>query len=170
MALVVICSPLRAATPDEVEKNKAYAREALRNSLLRGEAPFASHLLYTQVLSDEIPEERAAAITAAHQVIMRAERLAVYIDRGVTDGMKDEIRIASVSGVRIVFRTMRHPTADMPISTHVQGVSLAEVFDFAEEIIEGAEPCSTECATETSADAGQAGSSGNATIIPLHRS
>ena len=30
-----------------VEENVAYARAAVRDSLLRGEAPIASHLLYT---------------------------------------------------------------------------------------------------------------------------
>ena len=31
-----------------VEENVAYARAAVRDSLLRGELPIASHLLYTQ--------------------------------------------------------------------------------------------------------------------------
>ena len=44
----------------DVERNERYARACIRDCLLRGEAPFASHLLYTQagVLDDTIKEER----------------------------------------------------------------------------------------------------------------
>ena len=42
----------------DVEKNLEYARRCLSDSLGREEAAFASHLLYTQVLNDEIQDER----------------------------------------------------------------------------------------------------------------
>lgn len=45
---VVIESPLKG----DYERNTAYARLALRDSLKRGEIPFASHLLYPQTLDD----------------------------------------------------------------------------------------------------------------------
>jgi hypothetical protein len=50
----------------DVEANMRYARAAMRDSLMRGEAPFASHLLYTQegVLLDSVPEERTLGIEA----------------------------------------------------------------------------------------------------------
>jgi len=62
MKRVIVESPYKGDIPTNV----AYAREALRDSLMRGEAPLASHLLYTQegVLRDEIPEERALGIEA----------------------------------------------------------------------------------------------------------
>lgn len=60
MRLVIIESPYAG----NVELNTAYARACLRDSLARGEAPIASHLLYTQVLDDTKPEERAQAIAA----------------------------------------------------------------------------------------------------------
>ena len=42
-----------------VEENVAYARAAVRDSLLRGESPIASHLLYTQpgILKDSVSDE-----------------------------------------------------------------------------------------------------------------
>jgi len=44
----------------EEYKNIRYLRACMRDCLLKGEAPFASHGLYTQegVLDDTIPEER----------------------------------------------------------------------------------------------------------------
>jgi hypothetical protein len=44
MKLVIIESPYAG----EVEANVAYARACMRDSLGHGEAPIASHLLYTQ--------------------------------------------------------------------------------------------------------------------------
>ena len=44
----------------DVEKNIKYARLCMKDSLDRGEYPFASHLLYTQenILNDNDPVER----------------------------------------------------------------------------------------------------------------
>jgi hypothetical protein len=44
MKRVILESPFAG----DVERNLRYARAALRDSLHRGEAPLASHLLYTQ--------------------------------------------------------------------------------------------------------------------------
>lgn len=65
MELVIIESPY-AGTRDDIESNVEYARAAMHDCLTRGEAPYASHLLYTQpgVLRDEVPEERRLGIEA----------------------------------------------------------------------------------------------------------
>src|SRR4249920_519320 len=64
--LVVIESPLNADTRDGIEQNKAYAKKAMLDSLSRGEAPYASHLLYDQpgILDDLNPDERHRGILA----------------------------------------------------------------------------------------------------------
>ena len=48
-------SPFGAPTRENIITNVAYALLAMRDSLGRGEAPFASHLLYTQMLDDQNP-------------------------------------------------------------------------------------------------------------------
>jgi hypothetical protein len=50
----------------DVEKNVKYARACIRDNLVRGEAPIASHLLFTQldILDDAILEERQLGINA----------------------------------------------------------------------------------------------------------
>ena len=48
----VIESPFSAPTIDELVRNIQYAMLAVRDSLSRGEAPYASHLFYTQMLDD----------------------------------------------------------------------------------------------------------------------
>lgn len=87
--IVIIESPYAG----DVELNVAYARACVRDSLQRGEAPFASHLLYTQpgVLRDEVPEERELGITSGFEFRRIADIIAVYHDLGISSGMRRAI-------------------------------------------------------------------------------
>jgi len=71
------------------ERNLCYARACLKDCFQRNEAPFASHLLYTQegILEDDIPEERRIGIEAGLLWGKEAEKTVVYIDLGITSGM-----------------------------------------------------------------------------------
>lgn len=84
MKRVIIESPYAG----NVEANLDYARVCLYDSLSRGEAPIASHLLYTQVLDDKILAERARGIDAGLAWAPVADFIAVYTDRGITPGMQ----------------------------------------------------------------------------------
>ena len=66
----------------ELELNLKYGRACLRDCLLRGEAPFASHLIYTQegVLDDKDRAERELGIEAGLAWGSKAEITAVYVD------------------------------------------------------------------------------------------
>ncbi len=115
MRRVVLESPYSGETPEAIAANVAYARRCLADSLARGEAPIASHLLHTQpgVLRDEIPEERARGIAAGHAWIEQAHALVVYMDRGVSRGMEAAIRLAGLYGVQIERRRLeRSPIPD----------------------------------------------------------
>lgn len=73
----------------DVERNVTYARRAMADCLQRGEAPFASHLLYTQpgVLDDNVPEERRLGIEAGYAWARGADAVAFYLDYGWSPGM-----------------------------------------------------------------------------------
>lgn len=60
MVKVILESPYAG----DIERNIEYARLCMKDSLMRGESPIVSHLLYTQVLNDKIPEERNMGIEA----------------------------------------------------------------------------------------------------------
>lgn len=107
--LVIIESPYAADTPAGVEANLAYARAAVADSLARGEAPFASHLLYPLVLEDTDPQQRAQGIAAGLDVAARADLTAVYTDRGITPGMHQGIRHAERHGRPTQKRTIGDP-------------------------------------------------------------
>ena len=80
MRKVIIESPFAG----DVEANIEYARRCVRDSVLRGEAPIASHLLLTQpgILNDDIPEERQLGIDAGLAWREVADASIVYTDRG----------------------------------------------------------------------------------------
>jgi hypothetical protein len=95
----------RASWP-EVEENVTYARRCIADSLARGEAPFASHLLYPQVLVDALPRERKQGMEAGFVWGEKADLCAVYMDRGVTPGMKEGIDRALGRGLVIDYRAI----------------------------------------------------------------
>jgi len=99
---VIIESPYSG----DIERNECYARRCLHDSLMRGEAPFASHLLYTQpgVLDDEIPEQRKTGMEAAWYWMAVADLVVVYNDYGITTGMKEGVEMADTLSVRVDYR------------------------------------------------------------------
>jgi hypothetical protein len=104
MRLVVVESPYAG----DIEANVRYARACLADCLKRGEAPLASHLLYTQegVLRDELPEERLLGMEAGFAWGAQAELVVVYTDRGISEGMQKGVERASAQGKPVEFRSL----------------------------------------------------------------
>jgi hypothetical protein len=104
--LVVIESPYAGATAAEIEIRVRYGRACLADSLARGEAPIASHLLYTLpgVLDDSDPAERRLGIEAGLAWLAAADASVVYADLGISLGMAEGIARAVKSGVVVEFR------------------------------------------------------------------
>lgn len=102
MKLVILESPYAG----EVLKNIQYARRCVQDSLFRGEAPIASHLLYTQdgILDDEIPSDRQLGIDAGLAWKTVAEATVVYADLGITKGMQYGIDQARKQGLEVEIR------------------------------------------------------------------
>jgi hypothetical protein len=86
MRRVIVESPYAGAT----ERNVCYARAAIADCLKRGEAPFASHLLYTQpdVLDDLDPAQRKMGIEAGYEWWDSADAVIFYVDLGWSPGMR----------------------------------------------------------------------------------
>lgn len=101
-ALVVVESPWAG---DEV-RHLAYARAALADSLARGEAPIASHVLFCGggVLNDHDPVQRKQGITAGHAWMRACTKVVVYSDLGISKGMKAGMRVARGLSVPIETR------------------------------------------------------------------
>ena len=98
--IVVLESPYAG----NFERNEKYARRCMLDSLKRGEAPFISHLLYTQVLDDTDVSQRKLGMEAGFVFIGASAYTAVYEDYGISRGMKEGIKIAKDLGHSIEYR------------------------------------------------------------------
>jgi len=106
MELVVIESPYAG----NVEENLTYLRACMAHTLALGEAPFASHAIYTQpgVLDDSDPVQRRIGIDAGFVWAKLASRRAIYVDLGISGGMIEGMRHAIGLGQEVVFRTLHN--------------------------------------------------------------
>lgn len=106
MLLVSIESPWAGQTEEQVHLHRSYAFRAFQHSLARGEAPFASHLFYTTILNDNVPEERELGLTISDQWRKAAHLIAFYVDFGISPGMQRAKELAAKYNKLHVFRTI----------------------------------------------------------------
>ena len=84
MKRVIVESPFKG----DVERNKRYLERCLRDCIMRGESPYASHKMLTDCLDDDDPEERRLGIEAGFAWKRNAERTVFYVDLGWSGGME----------------------------------------------------------------------------------
>lgn len=104
MNRVVLESPFAG----DIEKHRAYAKACVKDCLSRGEAPIASHLLFTQpgILDDDKPEERKLGVAAGHAWTCKADKVVVYEDYGISTGMQKGISRAIQAGIQVEYRVL----------------------------------------------------------------
>ena len=105
MRKVIIESPYAG----DVDRNEKYLDRCIKDSLDRGEAPFASHKMYTNALDDNIPNERLSGIVAGFAWRLDAEATVVYTDYGISLGMRFGIQAA---------KECNHPIEERTIGTN----------------------------------------------------
>lgn len=106
MRRVILETPFAAPTWWGRLRNKRFARACLRDCLRLGEAPMASHLLYTQVLDDRVAVDRTLGIEAGLAWGAVADASVVYCDRGISMGMRLGIERALQDHRLIEFRRL----------------------------------------------------------------
>jgi hypothetical protein len=91
-----------------VEKNLAFLRACMRKCLLQGEAPFASHAIYTQpgVLDDNDPEERQRGIHAGLAWADVAQKIVTYTNHGISRGMESALARHRENGKVVEMRVL----------------------------------------------------------------
>ena len=106
MIPVVLESPFSG----DVETNTRFARACMHDCLMRNEAPFASHLLYTQpgVLQDTVPRERELGINAGFIINARLDKTVVYTNLGISGGMQLGIDNAIACGRPVEYRMLEN--------------------------------------------------------------
>lgn len=121
--ITILESPYAATTREGLDANAAYLNECLRDSLRRGEHPYASHAYLTRVLDDGLPGQRARGLQAGHAVskalLQAGARQVFYIDRGVSAGMA------------LAFDELWHLATEEPVlrsAVYGREIALTEVF------------------------------------------
>lgn len=110
--LVIVESPFQG----EVDRNAGYAVRAMADCRRRGEAPFASHILYglTGVADDNDPEQRALGIEMGLAWGRAADATVCYADLGISPGMLQGISRAVAEGRPIEYRYLDAPEKNNP--------------------------------------------------------
>ena len=106
--LVVIESPYAAPTPEGIAANVEYAKACIRDSLMRNESPYASHLLFPQhgILDDSAPDERELGMLAGFAWGDVADVRVAYVDRGISNGMARAIKRSEQIGQPVEYRKL----------------------------------------------------------------
>lgn len=91
----------------------AYARAACAHSLASGESPLAPHLFNTQpgILDDTDPVERQRGFDAASHWMRVADVAPVYVDLGVSSGMRQDCGTARMHDLETPERRLASPAA-----------------------------------------------------------
>ncbi|MCE9635603.1 MAG: hypothetical protein K8T90_07855 [Planctomycetes bacterium] len=95
MKRIFVCSPYRGDVAANVEVARAACREVLR----AGDAPFAPHLLYPDLLDDDVPVERALGIDAGRRWLAMSHE--VLVVGPLSAGMREEIATAEALGIPV---------------------------------------------------------------------
>jgi len=102
MKRVTIESPYKG----NIELNTLYARAALLDSLQRGEAPLAAHLLYPQVLDEASPAGRKQGINCGLAWLLQAELVCFYVDLGMSEGMFQAQEVCTIQRIPTEIRRL----------------------------------------------------------------
>lgn len=102
MTKVFVESPYKGDT----YANRIYLRRAMMDCIGRGETPFASHLIYTQILDDDIPEERTLGISLGEPWRESSNFTVFYVDYGMSGGMIKALETCKIKGIDVKFRTI----------------------------------------------------------------
>ena len=133
MRRVILESPYAG----DVSANETYARRCVADSLRRGEAPLASHLLYTQpgILDDTVPEERTLGIDAGLVWGPHAEATVVYTDRGISPGMRYGIERARDDGRQVEYRSIEEEGDLCVCHVSKSGVTIIDITEMGDLLI-----------------------------------
>lgn len=94
-----ICSPYQG----DVEKNVKVAKWLCRHALDCGYSPFASHLLYPQILDDKLEEDREKGLSCSFAFLAVCDEVWVYHQNGISSGMRAEWEQAELWKKKITF-------------------------------------------------------------------
>jgi hypothetical protein len=104
MRLVILESPFRGKDRWQYYFFRRYAQECIRDSIERGESPYASHRIIPGALDDSVPEERDKGIRAGYAWWKHAAAIVFYVDNGMSEGMHKALQRAKTMQLVVEMR------------------------------------------------------------------
>lgn len=83
---------------------QAYLKLCMKDSMDRGEAPFASHAMYPFFLDDDDPKQRRQGLEMGHEYLQKSQAVVFYVDLGMSPGMLIALDRALAFKKRVEFR------------------------------------------------------------------
>ena len=107
---VILESPYRGKNTAGMARNIRYTKLCCREAFLRyAKVPFASHLLYPQMLDEFTVVERRLGIQGNFIWTDFCQSVVVYIDLGMSPGMQLAVDNATAKKKEIIFRNLYKP-------------------------------------------------------------
>lgn len=101
MKRVYICSPY--ASQGDKNQNVTNAVAYCQMAIQKGFIPIAPHVFYTQMLNDDIEEERAAGLAIGIELLKDCDEIWVF--GPVKGGMIAEVQMAKELGLKVFYTT-----------------------------------------------------------------
>ena len=87
-----------------IEHNTEQAKKYCKREIDNGNAPFAPHLLYPQMLDEHSAQEREQGITCGLSILAVCDAVHVYTVGGtISPGMRCEINFAVDNNIPIIY-------------------------------------------------------------------
>ena len=102
MIRVIIESPFAG----DKARNEKYLGICVRDCLMRGESPYASHAFFTQFLEDNLKQERELGIRAGLEWAKVADKVVFYTDYGMSPGMTFALNVHVAENRVIEYRQL----------------------------------------------------------------
>ncbi len=99
--LTIIESPYYSRTAKGLMRNQRYLHACIKDSIARGEVPFAAHGFFTHYLNDRDPGSRATGFRLGRSFYFAAATCALYCDLGTSPGMLEGYTFASRLGLSL---------------------------------------------------------------------
>ena len=135
MEKVYVCS--QYGTRGNKETNLEFAKLYCMAVIEEGKIPICPHLFYSQVLNDEIEEQRAAGLNIGLELLEGCSELRIFSQ--ISQGMKGEILKAEAMGIPVTIGNMGYIYTDEKAAAIVQ-----EIWNELEELLNGKEHHSEE--------------------------
>lgn len=99
--LIYVCSPYRAKSRRERQRNIEYAEQLTRAAVFSGGTPVTPHLYMTKALDDRDPLEKEIGMAAGRRLLLHCDEIWIGPKYGISEGMRAEIELATESGILV---------------------------------------------------------------------